>query len=131
MLQSRDSLASASVVRASPAAESHMVEFAAHRTQARLDVAQALAVSQLREAHRQKLVPAGETFLLVIAAITGHTFLELVPRQVVQDLGENSSAGIHPSLSVMGARARRAVLGHIGPEKTQIGKYKNLCSFRI
>ena len=35
---------------------------------------------------------------------------ELVPRQMVQDLGANSSAGIHPPLQVMGARAGRPVL---------------------
>jgi hypothetical protein len=62
---------------------------------------------------------------LVIAAITGHTFLELVPGKVVEDLGENSSASVHPSLSVMGVRAGRPVLGHIGPETLQIGKSTN------
>jgi hypothetical protein len=62
---------------------------------------------------------------LVIAAITGDTLLELIPRQVVEDPGENSSASIHPSLSVMGVRAGRPVLGHIGPEKLQIGKSTN------
>jgi hypothetical protein len=60
--------------------------------------------------------------------ITGHTYLELVPRQVVQNLEENSSAGIHPSLSVMAARAGRPVRGHIGQETIQIaithGRYK-------
>jgi hypothetical protein len=108
-----------------PATESHVVELAAHRAQACLDVAQALAVSQLREAHRQKLVPARETLLLVIATITGHTFPELVPRQVVQDLGENGSARIHPSLSVTGAKAGRPLLDHIGSERIQIGKTTN------
>ena len=42
-----------------PATESHVVEFAAHRLQARLNVAEALAVSELSESHRQILIPTG------------------------------------------------------------------------
>jgi hypothetical protein len=36
-----------------PTAESHVVEFAAHRTQASLDVAKTLSVNELSEGHRQ------------------------------------------------------------------------------
>ena len=41
-----------------PAAKSHVVEFAAHRPQAGFDIAEALAVSELSESHRQILIPA-------------------------------------------------------------------------
>jgi hypothetical protein len=39
-------------------AKSHVVESAAHRPQAGLDIAEALAISELSESHRQILVPA-------------------------------------------------------------------------
>src|ERR1035438_4641905 len=50
-----------------PTTESHVVEFAAHRSQARLDVAETLAVSELSEGHRQILVPARQTSVVLIA----------------------------------------------------------------
>jgi hypothetical protein len=40
------------------AAEAHVVELAAHRPQTRLDIAQTLAIRELRESHRQILIPA-------------------------------------------------------------------------
>ena len=42
------------------AAQPHVVEFARHRPQARLDIAQALTVSQLRKGHCQILVQTRE-----------------------------------------------------------------------
>ena len=42
-------------------AETHVIKLAAHRTKARFDVAEALAVSELREAHRKILIPTGQT----------------------------------------------------------------------
>jgi hypothetical protein len=75
------------------------VELAAHRPQATSDVAQPLAVSQLSESHRQKLVPTRETLLLVIATVAQHAFQELIPWEMIDELGENSLAKIHPSLS--------------------------------
>ena len=42
------------------AAESHVVELGAERTQAGFDVAQAFAVGQLGERHAEELIPAGE-----------------------------------------------------------------------
>jgi hypothetical protein len=74
-----------------------VVELAAHRPQASLDIAQALAVSQLSESHRQKLVPTRETLLLVIATVAQHAFQELIPWKMIDELGENSLAKIHPS----------------------------------
>ena len=46
-----------------------MIELRALRPQARLDVAQALAIGQLRERHRQVLVEAGEPLDLVLAVV--------------------------------------------------------------
>ena len=68
MRQSRVALALASVLRAIDAAKAEVIELRALRPQARLDVAQALAIGQLRERHRQVLVEAGEPLDLVLAA---------------------------------------------------------------
>jgi hypothetical protein len=75
-----------------------VVEFATHRAQARLDVAETLAVSELSEGHRQILIPARQTSMVIIAVIAGHTLLELDVREVSDQLRENGSAGIHPPL---------------------------------
>ena len=87
-------------------AEPHVVELAAHRPQARFDVAQALAISQLSEGHRQKLVPTRKTLLLVIATVAGHALQELIAWKMIDDLGENSLAKIHPPLSAICAESR-------------------------
>jgi hypothetical protein len=73
--------------------------------QACFDISEAFAVGQLREAHRQKLVPARESSIVRVASIARHTFLKLVPWQVIHELSENSLADIHPSLSAIAAEA--------------------------
>jgi hypothetical protein len=75
-----------------------VVELAAHRSQARLDVAEALAVSELSEGHRQILIPARQTSVVLIAVIASHTLLELDVGEMSDQLRENGSAGIHPPL---------------------------------
>ena len=42
------------------AANAHVIELARLRSQTRFDVAQALAIGQLRERHAQELIEAGE-----------------------------------------------------------------------
>src|ERR1035438_2044570 len=79
--------------------KSHVIQLAAHRTQAGFDVAETLAVGQLSKGHRQILVAARKAPMVRISAITLDTLLELVRGQVIHELGENSLSGIHPSLS--------------------------------
>ena len=79
-----------------------MVEFAVHRTQARLDVAEAFPIGQLGECHRKKLIPAGETFQIGIATVAPYTFVKLFVRQVLDQLGENRTAKVHPPLCRVG-----------------------------
>ena len=67
MRQSRTALALASVLRET-AANPQVIELGLLRAQARFDVAQALAISQLREGHAEKLVEARERLDLVLAA---------------------------------------------------------------
>ena len=81
-----------------PTAESHVVEFVAHRPQASRDVTEALPVSELSEGHRQILVPARQTSVVMITVIAGHTLLELHVGEVSNQLRENGPAGIHPPL---------------------------------
>src|ERR1019366_8606543 len=81
-----------------PTTESHVVELAAHRSQTRLDVAETLAVSELSEGHRQILIPARQTSVVLIAVIAGHTLLELEVGEMSDQLRENGSASIHPPL---------------------------------
>jgi hypothetical protein len=75
-----------------------VVEFATHRAQARLDVAETLAVSELSEGHRQILIPARQPSTVSIAVIASHTLLEVDVGEVSDQLRENGSAGIHPPL---------------------------------
>src|SRR5450759_4720910 len=71
------------------AAQPHVVELAGYRPQARFDIAQALAVSQLRKGHCQILVQTREASQVRVAAIAGHALLELVFGQVLHELGED------------------------------------------
>ena len=88
-------------------AKAHVVQLAAHSAQAGFDVAQTLAVGQLRKGHGQILVAAREAPMVRISTITLDTLLELVGGQVIQELGEDGLSGIHPSLSAI-----RAASGH-------------------
>jgi hypothetical protein len=104
-------------------AESNVIQFAAHRAKARLDVTQAFAVSQLGEGHRQILIPAREPSPVRVTAISGDTLLKLVGGQMPHELSKNSLADIHPSLSAIATPAFAAeVLGSVRPGNSQIEK---------
>jgi hypothetical protein len=94
-----------------------VIEFATHRSEARLDVTKAFTIRELSKAHRQKLVPTRETLLLVVAAIAGYTLLELISRKVVHELRENCLAKVHPSLSAIAAAGHRPPPGAIFDQK--------------
>ncbi len=59
------------------AAETHVVEFAAHRAETLLNITQTLAVGELGESHRQILIPARKTPVIAVPVIAVNTFLEL------------------------------------------------------
>jgi hypothetical protein len=103
-----------------------VVEFAAYRREARLDIAQAFSISQLGEGHCQKLVPTGKALLLIITVIPAYTLLKLVTRKILHELRENSLAKVHPSLSAITAGAKEAPIPAMQPlplsEKLQIEK---------
>jgi hypothetical protein len=60
------------------------------------DISQAFAIGQLSERHAEKLIHARETPDLVIAVVTMDALIELVPRQMPDQLSEDRFSGIHP-----------------------------------
>src|SRR2546421_12220487 len=74
--------------------ETHVIELAIHGPEARLNVAQAFAISELSEGHCQILIPAGEFLEVSVAAIAGNALLELDVGEVTNQLSENSPASI-------------------------------------
>ena len=81
------------------AAESHVVELSAKRTQARFDIAQAFAVGQLGERHREELIPAGEAAQPAIPVVAAYAASEFTIRKEVDQLGEHGAAEVHEPLS--------------------------------
>jgi hypothetical protein len=60
-----------------------------------LDLAQGLAVSQLRKSHRQELVHAGEVLDLVVASVLGDAAAKSAQGQERDELRENKLALVH------------------------------------
>ena len=75
-----------------------MVEFAAHELQTRFDVAQALAVGELRKGHGQILIPTRQSPMIAVAVVAGHALLKLDVRKVGDQLSKNGPAYVHASL---------------------------------
>jgi hypothetical protein len=79
-------------------------------TQTGFDIAQTLPVGELREAHAQIRVEAGEGFDLVVPTITLHAALEHQQRKMLGNLRENPFACVHVPASSVLAGYRHAVL---------------------
>ena len=80
------------------AAETHVVEFAAHRAETRLNITEAFTVGELGESHCKILIPARETPVIAVAAIAADALLKLAMRKVGNQLREDGAAGVHPPL---------------------------------
>jgi hypothetical protein len=78
-----------------------VVQLAADGSTTRFDVAQALAVGQLGEAHRQILVPTGEAPVASIAAIALHASLKFLVRKMLHPLREDRAPSVHQALSIL------------------------------
>ena len=91
---------------------SEMVELATLRSQTSLDIAQALAIGQLREGHGEELIQTGEGFDLALALITGDTSPKGGQRQMLHHLRKHQLALVH-SLSSRScpSQGRRTRLG--------------------
>src|SRR5271169_148536 len=81
------------------AAEAHVIELPLHGAQTGLDIAQAFAIGQLREAKTKKLIQAGKAALTKIPRVTRDAFLKLVCGEMLHHLGEDCSANKHAPLS--------------------------------
>ena len=79
------------------AANAEMVELGGLRPQARFDVAQALAIGQLRKCHAQILIETGEALDLVLALVARHAATKGMQRQVLHQLREDELACVHRS----------------------------------
>jgi len=85
------------------AADACMIKFGSQSSQAGFDIAKAFSVSELGKSHTEELIVAREFSDSVIALIALNAFVEFVPGEEIQDLGENDSSSMHPPfLSVMG-----------------------------
>jgi hypothetical protein len=80
------------------AVNTKMVEPAAQREQAGFDVAQTVAVSQLRKGHGEVLIPTGEAALPCFSVEARDTSTELAVTKKADELKENSPALAHPSM---------------------------------
>jgi hypothetical protein len=76
-------------------AKAHMVELAGLRRQTRLDVAQTLAIGELREGHDAELLGAAQDGRSMIAAVAPHDAFEACPGQKLHDLREQCLASVH------------------------------------
>ena len=76
-------------------AHAHVKKFGLIGRQTRFDVAQRLAVGQLRKGHGQELVHAGEILNLVIASVLGNAAAKRAQRQEGHELRENKLALVH------------------------------------
>ena len=83
-----------------------MVKLAGLSCQTHFDIAQALAVGQLREGHDAKLLGATEATRPVVAAVSIDDAVESLPRQKVHGLCEQGLAEIHGNSGV--AKTRNA-----------------------
>ena len=68
------------------ATQSHVIELGRLRVQTRFDIAQAFAIGQLREGHREKLVQAAERADVEIAAVLRHQTAKGMPRRELHEL---------------------------------------------
>jgi len=105
-------------------ADAHVVKLAGLSRQTHFDIAQALAVGQLREGHDAKLLGATEAARPVIAAVPIDDTMEGLPRQEVHGLREQGLAEVHGDSGVAkpGTLAQTAIFDssrrrRLSPEK--------------
>jgi hypothetical protein len=65
--------------------------------QTSFDVAQALAIGQLRERQTEELIQTGEALYLVVATVALNATVELVQRKEIHQLRKHGPASVHGS----------------------------------
>jgi len=81
------------------AVKTHMVEFAAQRSQARFYIAKAISIGELGKGHRQILIPTREAPWPYVSAVPSETTAKLAIWQETQQLREHRAALVHEPLS--------------------------------
>jgi len=101
-------------------AETPLIMLGLLRAQTRFDIAQAAAISELREQQAKEPIPTREVLVVAIALVAIDTDLILVSRKKIQKLSKNAAAHISPLPSAwVGKQPDHA---RKGPQKTEIGK---------
>jgi hypothetical protein len=83
------------VARDRLAAQPHMIEMFALRSQIDLDIAQRFTCRQLRKGERQKLIQTAEVLDFVLSTSRCHHATESFQRQIRHDLSEYQLSGMH------------------------------------
>jgi hypothetical protein len=76
-----------------------VVKPAAHRAQADLNIAQALAIGKLRKGRGQELFPSSEFLGVPVASVASHAFLKLLVRQILDQLRKHRAARVYAAFS--------------------------------
>jgi len=77
------------------ATDAEVVELGGLRSQTSFDVAQALAIRQLRKGHAQELIQAAEAADVEVATVLLDQSPESVPRRELHHLGKDQLASVH------------------------------------
>jgi hypothetical protein len=78
-----------------PLTDTHMVELAALCRQARLDIAQTLPMTELRESHHAKLLDARQRSDSTVGLVATRDVLKSFQWQEVHDLSKQRLSGVH------------------------------------
>src|ERR1039458_3641444 len=82
-----------------PASNAHVIELAVDRSQAGFDITQALAIRQLSKCDAKELIETGKSPEFTITAVAFDALVELVGRDVIDQLREDDAADMHASFS--------------------------------
>src|SRR5208282_1991220 len=77
------------------APKAHVIKLRRMRAQAGFDVAQTLAISELRKSQREEWIEAGNTLYLVVAMVTIYATAKFGERKQVHQLSKNRPATVH------------------------------------
>src|ERR1039458_10884575 len=80
-----------------PAPNAHVVELAVDRSQAGFDITQALAIGQLSKCDAKQLSETGKSPEFTITAVAFDALVELVGRDVIDQLREDDRSEEHTS----------------------------------
>jgi hypothetical protein len=83
-----------------------MIKLRTAGVEAGFDVAQTFPPGQLGEGHTDELLPTGEVVDFLVAGVAMNTALELLGVDLIQELGQNKTTGMHDSR--LAARTRTA-----------------------